>query len=158
MTPTISFDPTGTAAVECRSCSVLPRCYSYTSNILRASESKQSSEKNVRLEVFTAVIMKNGVFWDVTPRGSCKNRCFGGISASIIRVTRISEVGTTLAATSNRRTLRRNTKTLFCLLLPCKVRLVPLSFDVLFSSSVSHGWSVAEFSFYFRWAQKLLLG
>jgi predicted AAA+ superfamily ATPase len=22
--------------------------------------------------------MKNGVFWDVTPRGSCKNRRFGG--------------------------------------------------------------------------------
>jgi hypothetical protein len=33
--------------------------------------------------------MKNGVFWDVRPRGSCKNRRFGGISASIIRVTRI---------------------------------------------------------------------
>jgi hypothetical protein len=34
---------------------------------------------SVRFEVFTAVIMKNGVFWDVTPRGSCKNRRFGGI-------------------------------------------------------------------------------
>jgi hypothetical protein len=32
----------------------------------------------VRLEVFTAVSMKNGVFWDVTPCGSCKNRRFGG--------------------------------------------------------------------------------
>jgi hypothetical protein len=30
--------------------------------------------------------------------------------ASIIRVTRIGELGTTLAATINRRTLRRNTK------------------------------------------------
>jgi hypothetical protein len=30
--------------------------------------------------------------------------------ASFIRVTRIGELGTTLAATSNRRTLRRNTK------------------------------------------------
>jgi hypothetical protein len=29
-------------------------------------------------EVFTAVIMKNCVFWDVTPCGSCKNRRFGG--------------------------------------------------------------------------------
>jgi hypothetical protein len=29
-------------------------------------------------------------------------------SASFIRVTRIGEIGTTLAATSNRRTLRRN--------------------------------------------------
>jgi hypothetical protein len=32
----------------------------------------------VRLEVFTAVTMKNGVFWDDTPCGSCKNRRFGG--------------------------------------------------------------------------------
>jgi hypothetical protein len=33
----------------------------------------------VRLEVFTAVTMKKGVFWDVTPCDSCKNRRFGGI-------------------------------------------------------------------------------
>jgi hypothetical protein len=33
---------------------------------------------NVRLEVFTAVTMKNGVFWDVTLCGSCTNRRFGG--------------------------------------------------------------------------------
>jgi hypothetical protein len=26
----------------------------------------------LRLEVFTAVTVKNGVFWDVTPCGSCK--------------------------------------------------------------------------------------
>jgi hypothetical protein len=26
-----------------------------------------------------AVTMKNGVFWDVMPRGSCKNRSFGGM-------------------------------------------------------------------------------
>jgi hypothetical protein len=32
----------------------------------------------VRFEVFTAVTMKNGVFWNVTPCGSCKNRRFGG--------------------------------------------------------------------------------
>jgi hypothetical protein len=32
----------------------------------------------VRFEVFAAVTMKNGVFWDVTPSGSCKNRRFGG--------------------------------------------------------------------------------
>jgi hypothetical protein len=30
----------------------------------------------VRFEVFTAVAMKNAVFWDVMPRGSCKNRGF----------------------------------------------------------------------------------
>jgi hypothetical protein len=27
----------------------------------------------VRFEVFTAMTMKNGVFWDVTPCSSCKN-------------------------------------------------------------------------------------
>jgi hypothetical protein len=32
----------------------------------------------VRVEVFTAVSMKNSVFWDVTPCESCKNRNFGG--------------------------------------------------------------------------------
>jgi hypothetical protein len=31
---------------------------------------------NVRFEVFTAVIMKNGVFWVVTPCGSCKRYFF----------------------------------------------------------------------------------
>jgi hypothetical protein len=33
---------------------------------------------HVRFEVFTAVTMKNGVFWVVTPCGSCTNRRFGG--------------------------------------------------------------------------------
>jgi hypothetical protein len=32
----------------------------------------------IRFEGFTAVTMYNGVSWDVTPRGSCKNRRFGG--------------------------------------------------------------------------------
>jgi hypothetical protein len=32
----------------------------------------------VRFEVFTAVTMKNCVFWDVTPCGSCTNRRFEG--------------------------------------------------------------------------------
>jgi hypothetical protein len=40
--------------------------------------------------------MKNDIFWDVTPCGSCKN-----CSASIIRVTRIGELGRTLVS-SNR--------------------------------------------------------
>jgi hypothetical protein len=34
--------------------------------------------ESVRFYVFTTVTMKNGVFWDVTPCGSCKNRRFGG--------------------------------------------------------------------------------
>jgi hypothetical protein len=56
------------------------------------------SYKDVRFEIFTAVTMKNGVFWDVTPCGSCKNRSFGELSDSFISVTRIDELGTTLAA------------------------------------------------------------
>jgi hypothetical protein len=32
----------------------------------------------VKFEVSTAVTMKNAVFWDVTPCGSCKNRRFEG--------------------------------------------------------------------------------
>jgi hypothetical protein len=39
--------------------------------------------------------------------------------ASFIRVTRIGEQGTTLAATSNRRTLRRNTKYFFAAYVGC---------------------------------------
>jgi hypothetical protein len=31
----------------------------------------------VRFEVFTAVAIKNAVFWDVTPCGSCKIQRFG---------------------------------------------------------------------------------
>jgi hypothetical protein len=43
------------------------------------SENKVKAEKKrVRFEVFTAVTMKNGGFWDVTPCGSCNDRRFGG--------------------------------------------------------------------------------
>jgi hypothetical protein len=55
-------------------------------------------------------LIKNGVFWDVTPCGSCKDRVSEELSASFIRVTRTSELGTPLAVIRNRRTLRRNTK------------------------------------------------
>jgi hypothetical protein len=34
---------------------------------------------NIRFEVFMAVTMKNGVFWDITSCGSCKNQRFLGI-------------------------------------------------------------------------------
>jgi hypothetical protein len=37
-----------------------------------------NSSNDVRFEVFTAMTMKNGVSWDVTPCSSCKNRRFGG--------------------------------------------------------------------------------
>jgi hypothetical protein len=44
----------------------------------KAAAQADISLKHVRFEVFTAVTMKNGVFWDVMPCGSCKNRRFGG--------------------------------------------------------------------------------
>jgi hypothetical protein len=45
--------------------------------------------------------MKNAVFWDVTPRGSFKNRRFGDRIVSIITVKRISELGTLAVTGSN---------------------------------------------------------
>jgi hypothetical protein len=50
--------------------------------------------------------MKNGVFWVVTPCGSVRNDVSEEPGASFIRVTKIGALGTTQAATSNRRTLR----------------------------------------------------
>jgi hypothetical protein len=61
----------------------------------------RTTEHNVRFEFFTAVTMKNGVFWDVMSCGSCKNRHFGERRASLIMVTRIGELGTTLSVTAN---------------------------------------------------------
>jgi hypothetical protein len=40
----------------------------------------QTVTLSLRSEVFTAVTMKNGIFWDVTLCGSCKNWHFGGTS------------------------------------------------------------------------------
>jgi acyl-[acyl carrier protein]--UDP-N-acetylglucosamine O-acyltransferase len=40
-----------------------------------------------KFEVFTAVTMKNGFFWDVTPCGSCRNRSFG-LNSVLTRATR----------------------------------------------------------------------
>jgi hypothetical protein len=71
-------------------------------------ESKK--ENCVRFEVFTAVTMKNGVFWDVTPCGCValvRTDVSEQRSPSIIRVTRIGGLGTKSALTSNRITLRK---------------------------------------------------
>jgi hypothetical protein len=37
-----------------------------------------STSDTTKQTKWTAVTMKNGVFWNVTPCGSCKNRRFGG--------------------------------------------------------------------------------
>jgi hypothetical protein len=53
---------------------------------------------NVIFEVFTALTMKDGVFWDATPCGSCKNRSVrrlpvkaSVVPSSPILVTRMKE-------------------------------------------------------------------
>jgi hypothetical protein len=51
----------------------------------------------------TLVPMKNDVFWVVTPCGSCKNRRFGGTWRLLHQSGKIGALGTTQAATSNRR-------------------------------------------------------
>jgi hypothetical protein len=59
-------------------------------------------------------------------------------SASIISVTRIGKLGTTLAVTSNRRTLRRNTKLLVTVNdVPSQLILVTLMMEALSSSGTS---------------------
>jgi hypothetical protein len=57
----------------------LPSAVPISSLDRQANLQKQSCDRTyVRFEGFTAVSMKNGVFWDVTPCGSCQNRYFGG--------------------------------------------------------------------------------
>jgi hypothetical protein len=46
--------------------------------LIRANNCSTIITIYLRIEVFTAVTMKNGVFWDATPSGSCKNRRFEG--------------------------------------------------------------------------------
>jgi hypothetical protein len=48
----------------------------------------------VRFEVFTAVTMKNAVFWDVTPCISCVNRRFGGKYRLHLQGRKIRQQGT----------------------------------------------------------------
>jgi hypothetical protein len=43
-----------------------------------SSQTQSRSDNCVRSEVFTAVTMKNPVFWDVAPCRFCVNRRFGG--------------------------------------------------------------------------------
>jgi hypothetical protein len=61
----------------------------------------------VRFEIFTAVTMKNGVFWDVTLCGSCKNRRFGRTYRLHNRGDKNRWTRKNVSLTSNRRKLLR---------------------------------------------------
>jgi hypothetical protein len=73
---------------------------------------------NIRFEVFTAMTMKNGVFWMLRRVALVRTDVSEEISASFIRMVIIGELGRRLAVTSNQRTLRR---------LPVAASVVPSS-------------------------------
>jgi hypothetical protein len=54
-------------------------------NVVSLAKSVFSYDLLVSIEDFTAVTMKNGVFWDVTPCGYCKNRSFGGTWSPLLQ-------------------------------------------------------------------------
>jgi hypothetical protein len=58
---------------------------------------------------YALLFLKNALFWDVTPCGSCKIRGFGGKYRLHHQDGRNQRAGKTLAVTSNWITLRRNT-------------------------------------------------
>jgi hypothetical protein len=89
----------------------------------------------LRFEVFTAVTMKNGVFWDVTRVALVRTDVSEELSASFIRVTRIGELGTTLAVTSNRRSVHRLLVT--ASVVPSSPILITLMKEALSSSETS---------------------
>jgi hypothetical protein len=78
-------------------------------NIDRSSKDTRR-RKVLKREAVNCCGVEDAVFLDVTPCGSYKTDVSEERRPSIIKVTRIGELGTTLAVTSNRRTLRRNTK------------------------------------------------
>jgi hypothetical protein len=82
------------------------------------------------LSTLTTAVMVSGVFWDVTPCGSCKDRCFGERIAFINRMTRISMLGKTLAVTSNWSMLWRNTTNI----VPSSLILVALMMEAIHPS------------------------
>jgi hypothetical protein len=51
----------------------------------------------VRFEVFTAVTMKNAVFWDVAPYRYYVNRRFGGANLLHLQGGKIRERGTSVS-------------------------------------------------------------
>jgi hypothetical protein len=66
----------------------------------------------VRYKVFTAVTMKNAVFWDVAPCRSSVNRRFGGTYRLLFRVEKSRARNQHTAATCSRWFLARDFSTL----------------------------------------------
>jgi hypothetical protein len=79
-------------------------------------------------------LVKNDVFWDVTPCGSCGTYVSKELSSSFIRRTRIGVLGTTLAVISNRRMLWL---LVTASVVPSSLILVTLKMEALRSSETS---------------------
>jgi hypothetical protein len=88
--------------------SVLPKCEFLTKQNIPLEEYQKcfsASDRTarirvdqfVRFEVFTAVTMKNAVFWDVAPCRSCVNRRFGGTYCLHLQGRKIHERGTIMS-------------------------------------------------------------
>jgi hypothetical protein len=58
-------------------------------SVLLSHEKEFNSFQLVRFEVYTAVTMKNAVFWDVTLWALVRTDASGEFSTSVIRVTTI---------------------------------------------------------------------
>jgi hypothetical protein len=78
--------------------------------------------------------MKNGVFWVVTRVALARTDVLEEPGASFIRVTNIGELGTTQAATSNR---RRNTKVVAACVVPSTQIFITLMKEAPGSSETS---------------------
>jgi hypothetical protein len=94
-------DPTWAKTYDLLPCSVAPQVYT----LPRTPPTPRSDVrilltffKNMNINKTAVLYMKNGVFWDVTRCGSCKNRRFGGtwrlvrrflVTASVVRISPI---------------------------------------------------------------------
>jgi hypothetical protein len=63
---------------DIETCSSRIQVYSVTATIACSPDRYWVNNLEWSIWGFTPMSMKNAVFWDLTPCGSCKNRCFGG--------------------------------------------------------------------------------
>jgi hypothetical protein len=59
-------------------------------NLNHDNQAETDQTSFIGFKVFKAVAMKNAVFWDVAPCGSCENRRFGGTCSLHFQVEKSS--------------------------------------------------------------------
>jgi hypothetical protein len=87
---------------------------------------------NVRSEVLTEVTMKNAVFWDVAPCGSCMNRRFGVTYRLHHQGDKDQLARNNISLNNNRSTLRVTDN-----FVPCSPILLTLMMEAILSSETS---------------------